>query len=209
MGQNANSQYARMVASNKKKAPERCAKYGIKNQGTALSGWKQFTCAKFSYFFYGSVKSFTDYFPYYGGFTSRADCFALPPWWLPSPSCSSCAGLFTSATTSSRCRSFTSAEMGVAGSFLRTSERPPAGSTAATACRIAGALVSSQSTSLPLRRLRPQSYFLRLARRCREGQRAKIEVVRPPRGVNSPRTTHHSGRTAATISWRILFTAFS
>src|SRR6266852_5123636 len=42
-----------------------------------------------------------------------------------------------------------------------------------------------------------------------EGQRAKIEVVRPPRGVNSPRTTHHSGRTAATMSWRILFTAFS
>src|ERR1700720_1516958 len=37
MGQNANSQYAMMVASNKK-APERCAKYGIKNQGTALSG---------------------------------------------------------------------------------------------------------------------------------------------------------------------------
>ncbi len=41
------------------------------------------------------------------------------------------------------------------------------------------------------------------------GQRAKMEVVRPPRGVNSPRTTHHSGRTAATTSRRILLTAFS
>src|SRR5712692_6234933 len=41
------------------------------------------------------------------------------------------------------------------------------------------------------------------------GQRAKTEVVRPPRGVNSPRTTHHLGRTAATMSRRILFTAFS
>ena len=56
---------------------------------------------------------------------------------------------------------------------------------------------------------RPQYYCLRLTRGCKEGQRAKIEVVRPPRGVNSPRTTHHSGRTAATMSWRILFTAFS
>ncbi|SRR6266852_5024761 len=42
-----------------------------------------------------------------------------------------------------------------------------------------------------------------------EGQRAKTEVVRPPRGVNSPRTTHHSGRTAATMSRRILLMAFS
>jgi hypothetical protein len=41
------------------------------------------------------------------------------------------------------------------------------------------------------------------------GQRAKMEVVKPPRGVNSPRTTHHSGCTAATMSRRILFTAFS
>jgi len=85
IGQNANSRHARMVASNKK-APERCAKHGIKNQGTALSGWKQFTCAKFSYFFHGSMRPFTDYFPDYGGFTSRADGFALLPWWLPSPS---------------------------------------------------------------------------------------------------------------------------
>jgi len=59
------------------KAPERCAKYGIKNQEPPLSGWKQFTCAKFSYFFDGSVKPFTDYFLDFGGFTSRADCFAL------------------------------------------------------------------------------------------------------------------------------------
>ena len=44
-------------------------------------------------------------------------------------------------------------------------------------------------TSLPL-------YFLTARRSWRgrmEGQRAKTEVVRPPRGVNSPRTTHHSG----------------
>src|SRR4029077_5970507 len=41
------------------------------------------------------------------------------------------------------------------------------------------------------------------------GQRAKTEVVRPPRGVNSPRTTHHSGLTAATMSRSILLTAFS
>src|SRR6266576_1283199 len=27
------------------------------------------------------------------------------------------------------------------------------------------------------------------------GQRAKMDVVRPPRGLNSPRTIHHSGRT--------------
>src|SRR2546421_7327164 len=41
------------------------------------------------------------------------------------------------------------------------------------------------------------------------GQRAKMDVVRPPRGLNSPRTIHHSGRTTATISPRILLTAFS
>src|SRR5260370_35244384 len=66
-------------------------------------------------------------------------------------------------------------------------------------------LPSPLLTSLPL-------YFLpsRAALGVRmEGQRAKTEVVRPPRGVNSPRTTHHSGRTAATMSWRILLTAFS
>jgi hypothetical protein len=84
IGQNSNSGYASIVASNKK-APERCAKYGIKNQETPLSGRKQFTCAKFSYFFYGSMKPFTDYFPDYGGFTSRADCCALLLWWLLSP----------------------------------------------------------------------------------------------------------------------------
>src|SRR5579885_3234409 len=42
-----------------------------------------------------------------------------------------------------------------------------------------------------------------------EGQRAKIEVVRPPRGVNSPRTKHHSGWTAATMSRSMRLTAFS
>ena len=41
------------------------------------------------------------------------------------------------------------------------------------------------------------------------GQRAKTEVESPPRGVNSPRTTHHSGWMAATMSRRILLTAFS
>ena len=41
------------------------------------------------------------------------------------------------------------------------------------------------------------------------GQRAKTEVESPPRGVNSPRTTHHSGWMAATMSHRILLTAFS
>jgi hypothetical protein len=41
------------------------------------------------------------------------------------------------------------------------------------------------------------------------GQRAKTDVVRPPRGVNSPRMTHHSGLMAATMSRSILLTAFS
>jgi len=50
-------------------------------------------------------------------------------------------------------------------------------------------------------------YFLPRARIS--GHRAKTEVVSPPRGVNSPRTTHHSGLTAATMSRRILLTAFS
>ena len=48
-----------------------------------------------------------------------------------------------------------------------------------------------------------------LAEGRRAGQRAKTEVVRPPRGVNSPRTTHHSGWMAATMSRSILLTAFS
>jgi len=54
---------------------------------------------KIQLLFLRSMRPFTDYFPDYGGFTSRADGFALLPWWLPSPSCLSCAGLFTSATT--------------------------------------------------------------------------------------------------------------
>src|SRR5439155_18236921 len=54
------------------------------------------------------------------------------------------------------------------------------------------------------RYLRPRLDFMIIS-----GQRAKMEVVRPPRGVNSPRTTHHSGRTASTMSRRILLTAFS
>src|SRR5260370_26830596 len=41
------------------------------------------------------------------------------------------------------------------------------------------------------------------------GQRAKTEVVRPPRGVNSPRTTHHSGLTAAEMSRSVRWTAVS
>src|SRR6266568_4514285 len=49
--------------------------------------------------------------------------------------------------------------------------------------------------------LRPRLDFMSIA-----GQRANTDVVRPPRGVNSPRTTHHSGRTAATTSRRILLT---
>jgi len=56
-------------------------------------------------------------------------------------------------------------------------------------------------TSLPL-------YLAPLLRRI-AGQRAKTEVESPPRGVNSPRTTHHSGWMAATMSRRILLTAFS
>ncbi len=53
-------------------------------------------------------------------------------------------------------------------------------------------------------------YFARRPWRERiSGQRAKTEVVKPPRGVNSPRTTHHSGLTAATMSRSILLTAFS
>ncbi len=41
------------------------------------------------------------------------------------------------------------------------------------------------------------------------GQRASTVVVRPPRGVNSPRTVHHAGRAASTMSRRMQFTAFS
>jgi hypothetical protein len=60
------------------------------------------------------------------------------------------------------------------------------------------------ATSLLHYFLRPRLDFMLIS-----GQRAKMEVVSPPRGVNSPRTTHHSGFTAATMSRRILFTAFS
>jgi len=79
-------------------------------------------------------------------------------------------------------------------------------------------LSSSAPSSVPYLATSLPPYFvtsslLHFARRSRlgrmEGQRAKMEVVRPPRGVNSPRTTHHSGRTAATTSRRILLTAFS
>ena len=53
-------------------------------------------------------------------------------------------------------------------------------------------------------------YFVRRSWRERiPGQRANTEVVKPPRGVNSPRTTHHSGFTAATMSRSIRLTAFS
>ena len=69
-----------------------------------------------------------------------------------------------------------------------------------------GSTLNPFLTSLPL--LLP--YFLLRSWRDRiSGQRAKMEVVRPPRGVNSPRTTHHSGRTASTMSRRILLMAFS
>jgi hypothetical protein len=76
IAQNPNSRYARLVASDEK-APERCAKYGIKNQDSPRSGWKQFSCSKLSYFFYGSLGPFTVYFPACGGFTKRVACFLL------------------------------------------------------------------------------------------------------------------------------------
>jgi hypothetical protein len=62
IAQNPNSRYARLVASDEK-ASERCVKYGVKNQDTPLSGWKQFTCSRISYFFHGSLGPFRDYFP--------------------------------------------------------------------------------------------------------------------------------------------------
>ncbi len=73
-------------------------------------------------------------------------------------------------------------------------------------CDFRGALMAEPGPLLGLagHYLRPRLDFMSIA-----GQRAKMEVVRPPRGVNSPRTTHHSGRTAATTSRRILLTAFS
>ena len=63
------------------------------------------------------------------------------------------------------------------------------------------------TSSLRISPLTTGHYFLPRVRIS--GQRAKTEVVRPPRGVNSPRTTHHSGFTAATMSRSILLTAFS
>ena len=54
-----------------------------------------------------------------------------------------------------------------------------------------------------------RSHLLFLVRGRMAGQRAKTEVERPPRGVNSPRTTHHSGSIASTMSRSILLTAFS
>jgi len=74
--------------------------------------------------------------------------------------------------------------------------------------KILSLVVSPSSVPYLVTSLLP--YFARRSWRGRIlGQRAKTEVVRPPRGVNSPRTTHHSGRTAATMSRRILLTAFS
>jgi hypothetical protein len=55
-------------------------------------------------------------------------------------------------------------------------------------------LFSSGLSSAPYLITSLLHYFVRSPRRGRMlGQRAKMEVVRPPRGVNSPRTTHHSG----------------
>src|SRR6266704_75936 len=73
-------------------------------------------------------------------------------------------------------------------------------------CGFRGALRAEPGPLLGLagHYLRPRLDFMSIA-----GQRANTDVVRPPRGVNSPRTTHHSGRTAATTSRRILLTAFS
>ena len=73
-------------------------------------------------------------------------------------------------------------------------------------CDFRGALRAEPGPLLGLagHYLRPRLDFMSIA-----GQRANTDVVRPPRGVNSPRTTHHSGRTAATTSRRILLTAFS
>src|SRR4029077_6045276 len=50
---------------------ERCTKYGIKIEDTPHPRWKQFTCSKLRYFFYGFLGPFTDYFPACGGFTRR------------------------------------------------------------------------------------------------------------------------------------------
>src|SRR5437879_13731591 len=52
-----------------------------------------------------------------------------------------------------------------------------------------------QQPYLRFRLLPPRLDFMLIS-----GQRVKTDVVRPPRGVNSPRTTHHSGFTAATMS---------
>jgi len=55
-------------------------------RGPALSGWKQFTCAKFSStFFYVSVKEFHIYFQTMDGLQGRAACLRIASVWLPSP----------------------------------------------------------------------------------------------------------------------------
>src|SRR5215831_1312027 len=69
--------------------------------------------------------------------------------------------------------------------------------------------LSNDSQLMSILRQREVPGFLRRPEAARSGQRAKIEVFRPPRGVNSPRTTHHSGWTASTMSRNILLTAFS
>ncbi len=51
--QNPNPSYARLVASDQE-VPGRCAKFGIKNQDTARSSRKQFTCSKLTYFLHDS-----------------------------------------------------------------------------------------------------------------------------------------------------------
>ncbi len=82
------------------------------------------------------------------------------------------------------------------GGYILTSQRPIS--------------LSSGPSSVPYVVTSLLHYFARRSWRGRIfGQRAKMEVVRPPRGVNSPRTTHHSGRTASTTSRKILLTAFS
>src|SRR2546429_6701617 len=52
-------------------------------------------------------------------------------------------------------------------------------------------------------------FFLMIRRPPRSTLFPYTTLFRSPRGVNSPRTTHHSGCTAATTSRRIRFTAFS
>ena len=81
------------------------------------------------------------------------------------------------------------------------------GAIASSAIALAGVMQQETVVQQPYLRFRllpPRLDFMLIS-----GQRVKTDVVRPPRGVNSPRTTHHSGFTAATMSRRILLTAFS